>query len=66
MIRRIRFRDAVLGKMDKQHVDALVYPTWSKSAAEGWRCEESGGGQQPDTFAAARVSGDFGADGIYA
>jgi len=27
--KKIAFRDAVLGEMEKQHVDALVYPTWS-------------------------------------
>jgi amidase len=27
--KKIAFRDAVLGEMKKQHVDALVYPTWS-------------------------------------
>ena len=29
--KKIAFRDAVLGEMDKQHVDALVYPTWSNA-----------------------------------
>jgi Asp-tRNA(Asn)/Glu-tRNA(Gln) amidotransferase A subunit family amidase len=27
--KKIAFRDAVLAEMDKQHLDALVYPTWS-------------------------------------
>jgi amidase len=27
--KKIAFRDAVLGEMEKQHVDALIYPTWS-------------------------------------
>lgn len=27
--RKIAFRDAVLGEMNKDKVDALVYPTWS-------------------------------------
>ena len=27
--KKIAFRDAVLAEMEKQHVDALVYPTWS-------------------------------------
>jgi Asp-tRNA(Asn)/Glu-tRNA(Gln) amidotransferase A subunit family amidase len=27
--KKIAFRDAVLGEMEKQHVEALVYPTWS-------------------------------------
>ncbi len=73
--KKIAFRDAVLGEMEKQRVDALVYPTWSNPprkvgdmkspAGEGWRHEESGGGQQPDSFAADGVSGDYGADGIY-
>ncbi len=29
--KKIAFRDAVLGEMDRQHVDALVYPTWSNA-----------------------------------
>ena len=27
--KKIAFRDAVLGEMEKDHVDALIYPTWS-------------------------------------
>jgi Asp-tRNA(Asn)/Glu-tRNA(Gln) amidotransferase A subunit family amidase len=27
--KKVAFRDAVLGEMDKDHVDALIYPTWS-------------------------------------
>ena len=27
--KKIAFRDAVLAEMEKQHVDALIYPTWS-------------------------------------
>jgi amidase len=27
--KKIAFRDAVMGQMDKDHVDAVVYPTWS-------------------------------------
>jgi amidase len=27
--KKIAFRDAVLGEMEKNHVDALIYPTWS-------------------------------------
>ncbi|MCU1253266.1 MAG: Amidase [Edaphobacter sp.] len=29
--KKIAFRDAVLGEMEKQRVDALVYPTWSNA-----------------------------------
>ncbi len=29
--KKIAFRDAVLGEMEKQYVDALVYPTWSNA-----------------------------------
>jgi amidase len=29
--KKIAFRDAVLGEMDKDHVDALIYPTWSNT-----------------------------------
>lgn len=28
---KIRFRDALLAAMDRQHLDAIVYPTWSNS-----------------------------------
>ena len=27
--RKIKFRDAILHEMDAQHLDALIYPTWS-------------------------------------
>jgi amidase len=27
--KKVAFRDAVLGEMEKDHVDALIYPTWS-------------------------------------
>ena len=29
--KKITFRDAVLGEMEKDHVDALIYPTWSNA-----------------------------------
>jgi amidase len=28
-LKKTAFRDAVLGEMEKDHVDALIYPTWS-------------------------------------
>ena len=63
---KVRFRAALLAAMDAAKLDALVYPTWSNAPRNGRRHDEPGGRQQPGAFAADGVSGDHGADGLYA